>query len=548
MWLVLMIFGGIIGGALADGVGAVLGGSGGIFLGLYLKARDDKTALGDLSRRVEFLEGQVKLLIHRLEARGFEVKSETPPSAAKSPTAGTSPALTPSVVAGAQTLSSVGESAATSVFTPEKSPSPVAIPARVDINIPPALPASLERSPLWQFLFGGNILAKVGVALLFFGVASALKLAAEYGLLPVPVRLALAAAAAISMIWFGADRVRRNVHLMFGYALQGGGFALLYLVVYFMLARYQMVGPVIAFGAFALIGAVCVFFAARQDAQSLAGLGLSGAFLAPVLASTGSGNYIVLFSYYLLVNAAVIAVNWFKGWRYLNAGAFGFTFVVGLAWGIRSYRPEDFATVESFLIVFFLIFSALPVLMIVFNAPGRRSYVDGLLLFGTPIAATVLQQALVTSRDGLALSALLAGVYYLALGWVAFRRREPENEIAERAHFGIGAALLTLAVPLAFGVTVTTVLWALEGAVLAWYGARLNRVLAVWAGFALQALTGLYLLAHYPRLAIARPILNDFLVSSLLIAAAGYASGFVIDKRRNSARAFDALFASWGLL
>ena len=59
---------------------------------------------------------------------------------------------------------------------------------------------SLTSSPLWQKLFGGNILAKVGVVLLFFGVASALKLAADYGMFPVSVRLLLAAVASVAMI------------------------------------------------------------------------------------------------------------------------------------------------------------------------------------------------------------------------------------------------------------------------------------------------------------------------------------------------------------
>lgn len=82
--------------------------------------------------------------------------------------------------------------------------------------------ASLISSPLWQKLFGGNILAKVGVVLLFFGVASALKLAADYGMFPVSVRLLLAAVASVAMILFGWSRATGEKHRMFGFALQGG--------------------------------------------------------------------------------------------------------------------------------------------------------------------------------------------------------------------------------------------------------------------------------------------------------------------------------------
>ena len=38
-----------------------------------------------------------------------------------------------------------------------------------------------------------------------------------------------------------------------------------------------------------------------QNAQSLAVLGASGGFLAPILASTGGGSHVMLFSYYVML-------------------------------------------------------------------------------------------------------------------------------------------------------------------------------------------------------------------------------------------------------
>ena len=377
-----------------------------------------------------------------------------------------------------------------------------------------------DFSRFWHWLIGGNILAKIGVVLLFFGMASGLRLAAQYGFMPVPARLALGAIAAMAMIWFGRNRVAKGMHEMFGHALQGGGFAILYLIVYFMLARYQLIGAVPAFLAFASIGAVCVLMAARQNAQSLAGLGISGAFLAPILASTGSGDYIVLFGYYLLLNAFVVTVNWFKGWRYLNLAAFVFTFLVGFAWGSRSYRPEYFVTIEAFLIAFFLIFSALPVLMIVCNAPGKRSVADGLMLFGTPIATAGFQQAILDDSTALAWSATIAGLYYLSHWRLLFVRHDPSIEVVERSQMGIGAVFLTMAVPLAFGAQVTTVLWALEGSVLLWYGLRLKRSLACAAGILMQFGAGMYFIVHIGHLDHARPFFNSVVTGAIVIALA----------------------------
>lgn len=506
MWFIGLVVGAMI-GVMLPGSGMILAGAGigaaiGAILGSRNNARRDQTSrLEQLSARVAELSSRLTIVESRLGVGSPAVRAPPPAPSAYAPVAAAPPS--------------------SAALTREPAPDTAEVLAD---------PAADDLTRLWQWLIGGNILAKVGVALLFFGVASGLRLAAQYGLLPVPLRLAAAAAAAAAMIWFGRDRITRGTHMMFGVALQGGGFALLYLVVYFMLARYQMVGAAPAFVAFAVIGAVCVLFAARQDAQSLAALGISGAFLAPVLASTGSGNHVVLFSYYLLLNTFVVSVNWFKGWRYLNLAAVAFTFLVGVAWGMRAYRPEHFAVIEGFLIAFFLMFSALPVLMILFNAPGKHGYADGLIYFGTPIAAAGIQQALVESRSGLAWSATLAGVYYLTLWLLLFRRRDPATEIAERAHLGIGAVFLTIAIPLAFGAQLTSALWALEGAVLLWYGLRLRRDLACFGGLLLQLAAGFHFAWHVTEMAHAQPLLNNLVTGSALIAAAALYSVRLLER------------------
>ena len=73
--------------------------------------------------------------------------------------------------------------------------------------------------------------------------------------------------------------------------------------------------------------------AVLQDARALAVLGIVGGFLAPMLASTGSGNHVALFSYYAMLNSAIFGIAWFKAWRVLNVLGFVFTFGIGSAVG-----------------------------------------------------------------------------------------------------------------------------------------------------------------------------------------------------------------------
>ncbi|NAT40624.1 DUF2339 domain-containing protein, partial [Pseudomonas syringae pv. actinidifoliorum] len=183
----------------------------------------------------------------------------------------------------------------------------------------------------------------------------------------------------------------------------------------------------------ALLVAVTAFsaiLALNQNSLALACAGALGGFAAPILASTGQGSHVSLFSYFALLNAGIIAIAWFKAWRVLNLIGFFGTFGIGFAWGIRAYTPELFWSTEPFLILFFLMYLAIGLLFArhklleLTDAPPDASretllrwsarqgdYVDGTLLFGTPIVGFGLQYALVDHLEfGAAFSALALGL------------------------------------------------------------------------------------------------------------------------------------------
>ena len=421
-------------------------------------------------------------------------------------------------------------------FTPQDSPP--------DEPEPFVLPSFLVK------LFSGNILAKIGVVLLFFGVASALKLAVQHGMFPIPVRLLLGAVSAVAMVMFGWSRAQIPKHQMFGFALQGGGYAILYLLVYFMLARYQMISPTLAFIAYTLLGVSCTLFAAKQDSLSLAVLGISGAFLSPVLASSGSGDHVTLFSYFALLNVFVFALNWFKSWRQLNIVGFLFTLVIGMNWALHAYQPAHLNSTEFFLVLFFLMYSLEPIFYALFRQATAMAWGDGLLLFGVPAIAVASQSVLMQPyRYGLAWSVFLAGLYYLTLWWVLYRRQDEALKLTERSHLAIAVALLTYAVPLTFGAKVTAATWTVEGCAVLWLGIRQDRYLARWTGIALQVLAGGYFLTHFDELSHVHAVFNDVYLGSFITAMAGFASGLMLhrwEKKPNQVAA-NSLFY-WGLL
>ena len=401
-----------------------------------------------------------------------------------------------------------------------------------------------------EFIFGGNTAVRLGVVVLFFGVAFLLKYAVDHSLLPIELRLAGAAFGGIALLVIGWWlRERRASYAL---TLQGGGIGILYLTVFAALRLYNLLP---AAAAFALLVGIVVFsalLALRQSSLALAVLGVTGGFLAPILTSTSTGNHVMLFSYYALLNAGILLLSWFRAWRVLNLVGFGFTFVIGALWGYRSYSPEFFISTEPFLILFFLMYVAIAVLYALRQAPDLRGYVDGSLVFGVPIVAALLQAALVRNIEyGLAWSALALGFFYLTLAGALFKRAPQTLRLLVEAFLALGVIFATLAIPLALDGRWTAAAWAVEGAGILWVGARQQRLSARLFGLLLIFAAGAFF--YIDRNSVGGlPVLNAHYVGTLLIAFAALFAGHTLhsarDKINQTERDVAIVLLVWGLL
>jgi uncharacterized membrane protein len=401
------------------------------------------------------------------------------------------------------------------------------------------------------YLTGGNVVVRVGIIVLFFGVAFLLKYAADRGRLPIEIRLIGVTLGAIALLMGGWRLRRRNEN--YGLALQGGGIGLLYLTVFAALRLYDLIPAGFAFALLVAIAALSVVLALLQDSRTFAVLGTAGGFLAPVLASTGAGSHVALFSYYALLNAVILAIAWFKAWRSLNLVGFVFTFVIGASWGYGYYRPEQFATTEPFLLLFFLFYTAIAVLFALRQPVELRGYVDGTLVFGTPLIAFALQAAMVrTYPFGLAWSAFGFAAFYLALAWALLLQGRARLRLLIEAFLATGVVFATLAVPLALDGQWTAAVWALEGAALVWVGVRQDRGLARAFGALLQLSAGLRFLINLPYPPDALPVLNGVYLGGLVVSLAGLFSAFYPWRHRErlcpQEIAVAGVLFAWGLL
>lgn len=419
----------------------------------------------------------------------------------------------------------------------------------------PAAPAyhAEHQSPQWMrwvrdYFTGGNLIVRVGVIVLFFGVAFLLKYAADHSRLPIELRMSGVALAGVVLLALGWRL--RNQRRGYALALQGAGVGVLYLCVFAALHLYQLLPATAAFALLAVIGAAAAVLAVGQNSMSLAMLGAAGGFLAPVLSASRQGNEVVLFSYYALLDIGIVAIAWFKAWRELNLLAFLFTFGIGGMWGVTRYQSVMFSQAEFFLLLFFLMFVAIAVLFAQRRAPQPGHYVDGTLIFGTPLVVMGLQAGLMEDLPfGRAYSALGFAAFYVGLAWLIQRRVQPQLRLLVESFLAVGVALATLAVPLALDGHWTAATWALEGAAIFWVGLRQQRALALVSGVGLQLAAGVAFLVQ-PAASWEHWLSSGF-IGAVLLAAAGLLSAWNASRPHELSRRYGQtpanLLLIWGV-
>ncbi|WP_447594637.1 DUF2339 domain-containing protein [Aquipseudomonas campi] len=529
-WIFMLV--GLLLGALAGEsvTGALLGGLLGLGIGQALRMQnlaDENTSLRkELSGFAQRFEHGTTVMHERLlkveqaqpverpasvaEAASTPIPEDAPPTTDTLSTAAAADASPPQTAEPAfeadlvwdlpdQPEPALAETVADIVHElPEPQPAVAPEPAyvRPAAAVRPTEPSLIERGIALakDWLFGGNTVLRVGVVLLFLGLAFLLRYATEGMVISTEARYVGVAASAIALLGLGWWLRLRNPN--YGLILQGTGIAVLYLTVFAAMRLHPLLDPKLALGLLVFVTLFSAILAVMQNALGLAVAAALGGFAAPILTSTGSGNHVALFSYFILLNSGIFAIAWFKAWRLLNLVGFLGTFGIGLAWGMRSYTPELLWSTEPFLILFFLMYVAIGLLFArrklreASEAPqerdallrwsaGKTDYVDGTVLFGPPLIGFGLQYAVVQHIEfAAAFSALGLGLFYLLLARVLNGRAPGRALLLVETCLALGVVFGTLAIPLGLDARWTSAAWAVEGAGIFWLGLRQGRPLA----------------------------------------------------------------------
>ena len=381
-----------------------------------------------------------------------------------------------------------------------------------------------------RWLTVGNWPARVGVLVSLVGAGTLLTEAAGRDLLTSSIETRLAAVTAGAAVLLVIGWVQRRNRPVYGLSLQGGGIALLHVAVFAGYPVHGVIGAAPAGVAVVAVTAGAVVLSVAQDSRALAVLATVGGFLAPVLTYTSSDDHALLFGFYAILSAAIVAVAWFKAWPELNLLGLVSTFAIAAWWLQARFDPDDWMAVQPLIAVLVLLYMSIPAISARRGAPETHEMWMHPLVFGTPFIALGVQQLLVGHVDyALAVSALVLALVQGGL-LVVVRGLGTESRELTATYAGLSTVFVAIAVPLALDGSYGATVWAAQGALLVWIGCRRGRLLAIVGGGVLQVLAGAWFAVRLPESLPYGPdvrvVANEFLLAAAVLAVAGLVSGW----------------------
>jgi len=345
--------------------------------------------------------------------------------------------------------------------------SAAAVAARVALPVSaPAFKLSAsEHQESLESQLGSKVLSKVAILLLLVGAAWFLKWTFDNHWIGPAGRVivGLLAGAAI-VVW--SERFRKQKMAAFSYALKAVGTGVLYLSLWASFHVYHLVPAGVAFTGMIAVTLWNAFMAWSQDAEGLAGYALVGAYLTPVLVSTGGDHEIFLFSYLAIIAASMVALMRARPWHKLLLGALPLTAFFFIDWYSSFFSADKAWLTAVFALLLWGLFAAAPIMA----ADADNAATVVIVPVGSAVFGALSIYSVLADSGGKAWEAWAAvGFAAVYLGLARLR----QGAVAAM-HLGLAIVFLTVAIPLKATGHGITLGWLVEGVVLVAIASRVK--------------------------------------------------------------------------
>jgi uncharacterized membrane protein len=366
----------------------------------------------------------------------------------------------------------------------------------------------------------------VGILAVALAVAFFLKYAFDNNWIGPAGRVTLGLIAGACMYPFSHWVLRRG-YRYYSEGITGLGTAILYLSLWSGWHYYHLFSQSYAFPLMIVVTAMTAAVALGRNSERIAVLALVGGLLTPILVSTGQNEEVTLFSYMLVLGAAMVGIAWMRNWRSLVPVQFVGTIIYFWGWYSDFYDKPELGVTVFFATAFFVLFAAIPAVRGI-RAGELPSEEIGIVVTNAFDYLIALRLMLWPDyRWALTFATLGLAAVHLFAERTLPRKQTQANQLARMLYAGLALTFATLAIPIRLEGKWITIAFAVEGALLIWSGLRARSLALRTAGLVLFVMVGLRLgILTVTAPAPTRFLLNARFLTFAVCAACGLAAFF----------------------
>jgi uncharacterized membrane protein len=319
-------------------------------------------------------------------------------------------------------------------------------------------------------ILGGRVLGWVGgvavtIAAIFFVV-----MAVRNGWIGEAARMELAFAASTALVGLGIWLYERRGRTQAALATVAAGIASLFASTAATTLHYHLLSPVLGLVIAGAVGALALVTALRWDSQEIAGIGIVGALLAPVLVGCGTSTSSLVFMTIALLTAIGVVV--YRRWAWLAVAAYVVSVPQAAAWLYAEHDQRLWLTLVVATAFWLLYVVAALGYELRTPTESLRLSSASLLFVNASVSAAGVWWLLDDAGHRSGANAWLFGLVgaHIVLGTLVVGSRA-SREIGLLL-YGVAAGLAGVAITVTLDGPAVVAAWSAEALVLAWAGRR----------------------------------------------------------------------------
>jgi uncharacterized membrane protein len=403
-----------------------------------------------------------------------------------------------------------------------------------------------ESNPDLEKFIGENLINKIGILILVLGISYFVKYAIDKDWINEPARVGIGILAG-ALIMGIAHKLRKK-YAAFSSVFVAGAIAIFYFTIGIAFHSYHLFGQTTAFLIMVGITAFSCLISLSYNRKELAVLSLIGGFAVPFMVSTGQGNYVVLFTYILILNIGILGLSYYKKWGIINILSYIFTIILYGAWLFNDIEEKNphYLGALLFGFAFYFIFILINIINNV-RTKGVFSAVELSILASNTFlfygAGMLVLEQYHPELKGIFTTAL--GLLNFGYAWFLYKKFG-QDKTAVYLLIGLTLTFITLAIPIQFEGNFITLFWSAEAVILMWLAQKSKITSYRFASVIVQLLMIISLLmdwnAIYPSSTALNIVFNKICLTGIFAVVSLMAIYYLLKTEEENQEQFGIIF------